>query len=104
MGKDIEEAQAQIQARMREAAQMEPASRAPAIDAHGKPRQIRLASRSLVVAGSASAAQSPPPRAPARTAHSAVNRRRRDERIQQENGAFLKRLESVKSSFTPRVS
>eukprot|EP00927_Polykrikos_kofoidii_P047066 TRINITY_DN41165_c0_g1_i1.p1 TRINITY_DN41165_c0_g1~~TRINITY_DN41165_c0_g1_i1.p1 ORF type:complete len:162 (-),score=29.06 TRINITY_DN41165_c0_g1_i1:147-632(-) len=95
--KEIEEAQAQIQASMREALQ---AASVDGAASRRLPSTMRPPSRSLMAAGSQSAAQTCPP---ARVAHSAVNRRRRDDRIRQENSAFLKRLESVKSSLTPRA-
>mmetsp|Transcript_49606 Transcript_49606/g.111548 ORF Transcript_49606/g.111548 Transcript_49606/m.111548 type:complete len:185 (+) Transcript_49606:62-616(+) len=92
--KEIEEAQAQIQGRLREAMRMQ-----------AWPNASQEQQRSRSVAPPASRSMwSRTPRAPsAVVAHSALNRRKRDERIQQENHAFLRRLESVKSTFTPRV-
>lgn len=87
--KEIEEAQAQIQAKMRGAARSEAWPSGPGA------RPLH----SLRAAGARSLAS-----APSSTAHSALNRRRRDEKIRQENSSFLRRLESVKSSFTPRVN
>mmetsp|Transcript_82088 Transcript_82088/g.213860 ORF Transcript_82088/g.213860 Transcript_82088/m.213860 type:complete len:202 (+) Transcript_82088:60-665(+) len=88
--REIEEAQAQIQERMRDANRFEAWSGVEPSGRLGRPSYASFWGRSA--------------KPPAMTAHSAVNRRRRDERIQQENSAFLRRLESVKSTFTPRVA
>merc|ERR1719450_2096740 len=98
--KEIEEAQAQIQARMREAQRLEAWSSDQGDSLH------RLSGQR----GSASASQSrsrwssmSPRQTPVVRSHAEVNRKRRDEKIRQENCSFLRRLENVKSSFTPRV-
>jgi len=96
---EIEEAQAQIQARMREASRLE----AWRHDGQGPQR----------VPGAPAAAprsfwsRATPRRQQATSTHKShfeVNRKRDNNRIQQENWAFLQRLESVRSTFTPRVT
>mmetsp|Transcript_65194 Transcript_65194/g.121536 ORF Transcript_65194/g.121536 Transcript_65194/m.121536 type:complete len:171 (+) Transcript_65194:59-571(+) len=92
--KEIEEAQATIQARMRDmkrqaAPQGEPSRRGVS----ASPRSVNLTS---------STSRGPP--AIQFTAHSATQRRKREAMIRDENAAFLKRLESVRSSFSPRLN
>merc|ERR1712113_114655 len=86
---EIEEAQSQIQRRMRETAQAEAWSNRLA-EPQWSVRAGPSMSRPLSKMGSVVSRQ-PHSRT---VAHSAVNRRRRDERIQVENSAFLRRLES----------
>eukprot|EP00929_Paragymnodinium_shiwhaense_P120516 TRINITY_DN92475_c0_g1_i1.p1 TRINITY_DN92475_c0_g1~~TRINITY_DN92475_c0_g1_i1.p1 ORF type:complete len:206 (+),score=48.53 TRINITY_DN92475_c0_g1_i1:128-745(+) len=110
--REIEEAQAALQAQMKEALRLQSAAAAIAPADGGAMRSARgrPPSRSLILAAGSAALSSSTVvpqagvRAPARTAHSAINRRRRDERIRDENSAFLRRLETVKSTFTPRVA
>mmetsp|Transcript_16005 Transcript_16005/g.37739 ORF Transcript_16005/g.37739 Transcript_16005/m.37739 type:complete len:175 (-) Transcript_16005:98-622(-) len=95
--KEIEEAQASIQARIRETRRVE------AIRAPDSSRRVVAASPRVVnymgqAPGNRGAA------VPLHTAHSATQRRKRDVQIRDENAAFLKRLESVRSSFSPRMS
>jgi len=98
--KEIEEAQGQIQARMREAQRLEAWSQGA-----GEPLLRGSGQRGSTVASQLRSqwSKSSPRRTPVVRAHSEVNRRRRDEKIRQENSSFLRRLENVKSSFTPRI-
>eukprot|EP00933_Yihiella_yeosuensis_P021722 TRINITY_DN17163_c0_g1_i1.p1 TRINITY_DN17163_c0_g1~~TRINITY_DN17163_c0_g1_i1.p1 ORF type:complete len:208 (+),score=26.62 TRINITY_DN17163_c0_g1_i1:48-626(+) len=105
--KEIEEAQGQIQARMRDSARME------AWNSNQGPQRIPGQAGNLYSAGQARKFGPASPRS--RSQHSSsvppqrhitngeVNRRREKQRIRQDNFSILARLESVKSTFTPRV-
>ena len=90
--KEIEEAQGQIQARMRQAARLQ------AWTSHQGPEQV----------GTRNHAKSPrksytQQTQSQHTPSSEVNRRRVQHRIKEENLGILQRLENVKSSFTQRM-
>ncbi|CAJ1402470.1 unnamed protein product [Effrenium voratum] len=90
--KEIEEAQGQIQARMRQAARLQAWS-----SQHG-PEPV--SARSYARSPRRSHTQQ------ARAQHMSsceVNRRKQQHRIKEENLGILQRLENVKSSFTPRM-
>ncbi|CAK0831491.1 unnamed protein product [Prorocentrum cordatum] len=87
--REIEEAQAQIQASMREVSQAAAWSDAPAPAQRGQ-----LSARSAFGRASSNP--------PAAIASAGLNRRRRDEKIRQENLAFDRRLQSVRAVITPR--
>mmetsp|Transcript_34952 Transcript_34952/g.62916 ORF Transcript_34952/g.62916 Transcript_34952/m.62916 type:complete len:184 (-) Transcript_34952:118-669(-) len=94
--KEIEEAQQQIQARMRDVQRLEAW---PSGAAEPRLSPQREQSRSIWSNASPRFER----RNPVIIAHSAVNRRKRERQIRQENSSFLRRLESVKSTFTPRI-
>eukprot|EP00930_Biecheleria_cincta_P099947 TRINITY_DN9155_c0_g1_i1.p1 TRINITY_DN9155_c0_g1~~TRINITY_DN9155_c0_g1_i1.p1 ORF type:complete len:209 (+),score=38.00 TRINITY_DN9155_c0_g1_i1:91-627(+) len=101
--KEIEEAQAEIQTRMRDAARLQAwaiGGGAP-VPVHGSgaaPEGRRnWLGRSPRGKSWTQSAKAP------HTSHFEVNRRRDHSRIREENGAFLQRLENVKSSFAPRT-
>ncbi|CAK9016398.1 unnamed protein product [Durusdinium trenchii] len=88
--KEIEEAQGQIQARMRQAARLQ------AWTSHGpEPVGTRYPKSPRKSYTQQSRNQ--------HTSSCEVNRRRAQHRIKEENLGILQRLENVKSSFTPRM-
>jgi len=97
--KEIEEAQGEIQARMREAARQQAwgsVSNGPVPVSNGKETR-----RIFVSPVRKSQTQSSSPSQ--HKSHFEINRRKDNSRIREENLSFLSRLESVKSSFAPRT-
>mmetsp|Transcript_45169 Transcript_45169/g.84303 ORF Transcript_45169/g.84303 Transcript_45169/m.84303 type:complete len:165 (-) Transcript_45169:141-635(-) len=90
--KEIEEAQGQIQARMRQATRLQ---------AWATPQGPQPGART-VYARSPRRSQTQQAR-PQVVSSCEVNRRRAQHRIKEENLGILQRIENVKSSFTPRM-
>eukprot|EP00931_Biecheleriopsis_adriatica_P061794 TRINITY_DN37174_c0_g1_i1.p1 TRINITY_DN37174_c0_g1~~TRINITY_DN37174_c0_g1_i1.p1 ORF type:complete len:190 (-),score=34.37 TRINITY_DN37174_c0_g1_i1:155-724(-) len=98
--KEIEDAQSQIQARMREAARLQ----AWGNSSHNQvPPGVSGAQNNRSLFGRSPRRSHTQNARPAHTSTYEVNRRRDRSRIKEENSALLNRLESVKSTFAPRT-
>merc|ERR1719407_213382 len=82
---------------MREAQRLEAWSAAA-----GQPRPPQAAYSSAKSQRNTNSVLGITPRRPPMIAHAGLNRRKQEAKIEQENSAFLRRLKSVKSAFTPR--
>lgn len=91
--KEIEEAQGQIQARMRQAARLQAWTSHQGPEPVGTTRNVAKSPRKSYTQQTRNQ----------HTSSCEVNRRRAQHRIKEENLGILQRLENVKSSFTPRM-